>query len=68
MLYNLGIANETSVTFNDASVDNETNADVALCGAIEIVSIGTDEVTGKIDAFFSADSDLNGTFTVQLCP
>ncbi len=66
-VYDLGIAAGNTVTFNDASVVNEVNADIATCGAVEIVSVAGDQVTGNIDAFANADSDLNGTFAVELC-
>ncbi len=56
-----------SVTFNDASVPNTTNADVAVCGAVEITSITATTVSGKIDADADANSYLNGNFTVERC-
>jgi len=67
-VYTLGFDAGNTVTFNDASVVNEVNADVAICGAVEIVSVTADLVTGRIDAFANDDSDLNGTFSVRLCP
>lgn len=66
-VHNLGLGAGNSVTFNDATVTNEVNADVATCGAVEIISVSATEISGRIDAFFSAASDLNGTFTVTLC-
>ncbi len=56
-----------NVTFNDASIVNEVNADLAICGAIEILSITDTEITGRLDASANADSELNGTFTLVRC-
>lgn len=64
-LYDLGV--DYSVTFNDASVTNEVNADVSLCGAVEIVSVNDTQVTGRLDVEANADSELNGTFTLERC-
>jgi len=65
-LYELGV--NYSLTFNDASVVNEVNAVIALCGAIEITEVTATSVTGKLDAYGDDDSILNGNFTVELCP
>ncbi len=67
-VYNLGVAAGNTVTFNDATVVNEVNADIATCGGVEILSVTATEITGRIDAFANSTSDLNGTFTVALCP
>jgi len=66
-VYNLGVAAGNSVTFNDATVVNEVTADVAVCGAVEIISVSATEISGRVDAFANSNSDLNGVFTVQLC-
>jgi hypothetical protein len=65
--YNLGIAAGNTVTFNDASIPNEVDATIAVCGGVEISSVTGTTVTGKIDADGDANSYLNGNFTVQLC-
>lgn len=64
-LYELGL--NYTVTFNDASVVNEVNAEIAICGAVEILTVSDTEVTGRIDADASEDSKLNGTFTLERC-
>lgn len=66
--YDLSLtANGYAVTFNDASVVNTANADVAICGAIEITNISGNTLTGKIDADANADSFLNGNFSIAIC-
>jgi len=67
--YNLSLTpNGYTVTFNDATIPNEVDADVAICGAVEITDISGGMLTGKIDADADADSFLNGNFSVQVCP
>ncbi|MFT4667351.1 MAG: hypothetical protein ACI8YQ_000294 [Polaribacter sp.] len=64
-VYELGTS--YSLTFNDASVVNEVNAVIALCGAIEITEVTATTVAGKIDAIGDDTSTLNGNFTAVLC-
>jgi hypothetical protein len=64
--YELGLSSY-SLTFNDASVVNEVNAVVSVCGAIEITAVTNDTVTGKIDATGDTDNVLNGNFTAVRC-
>ncbi len=65
-VYNLG--SQRGVTFNHA-LPNETNAAVATCGSVEIVSINATTVVCRIDANArDGENMLNGDFTVQLCP
>lgn len=65
-LYALGSG--TAVTFNHA-LPNQTNAAVATCGSVEIVSINATTLVGRIDANArDGENVLNGDFTVQLCP
>ena len=66
--YDLGLTSGYSVTFNDASVVNEVNADVSICGAVEITAVSATQVTGKIDAEGpDVTSAINGDFTVEIC-
>lgn len=64
-VYNLG--SEYTVTFNDASVVNQVNADAAICGAVEIISVSNTEIMGRLDADANEASMLNGVFTVERC-
>lgn len=41
---------------------------LASFGAIEITSITTTEITGKIDASLDEENSINGNFSVQFCP
>lgn len=67
-VYELGLGIGNTVTFNDASVINEVNAEVATCGAVEIASFGDGQLSGNIDISASTESNLNGTFSVRICP
>jgi len=69
-LYELGFSTSESLTFNDATVTNQTTAEVSLCGAIEILTISTTSITGRLHAKVEADSTnniINGNFEVMLC-
>jgi len=65
--YDLGVAEQLSLTFNDATIVNEVTADVALCGTIEITAINSASVSGKMDVEFDTNSFLNGNFTATNC-
>ncbi|MFK7946332.1 MAG: hypothetical protein AB8G11_01990 [Saprospiraceae bacterium] len=67
--YELGVATGYSVSFNRV-VTNNTSAEIALCGEIEIQTITADRVTGRLDVKVddgSAANFLNGNFDVILC-
>ncbi len=61
--YNL--SDSKSVSFSTVKVGS-TIVDVVSCGQIEILSISADEVTGRIHAI-GDETQLNGTFTAQIC-
>lgn len=48
--------------------DDETSMNnIATSGAIEILSISSTSVTGRIDATSDDDNTINGNFTVSFC-
>lgn len=53
------------VSFNDGTAGGSYNA---YEGYIEILSIDSEKVTGKIDATFSSNTYLRGSFEVRFCP
>lgn len=67
--YKLGLTTGYSVSFNRV-ITNNTSAEIALCGEIEIQTITADRVTGRLDVKVddgSAGNFLNGNFDVTLC-
>ncbi len=62
-LYELSLESNT-VTLFDPS---ETLNVIASIGAVEILTITSTEVTGRIDARLDAGSTINGNFTVVFC-
>lgn len=61
------LSSSRGLTFNYA-LPNQTDATVATCGNIEIISITATTITGKLEADArDNESFLNGNFTVQLC-
>ena len=47
----------------DGSINN-----IAVAGAIEVLSISETTLTGRLDARMNKDNIVNGNFTVILCP
>ncbi len=63
----LALSLQNTVNFNTIS-SGSTNAELATCGRIEIVSIAADgTVSGKLIAEGSSGSTINGNFTAVLC-
>jgi hypothetical protein len=59
-----GTDNQTATLFDT----EETLNVIATEGAIEILTITTAEVTGRLDVRSDANNYINGNFTVTLCP
>lgn len=53
---------------NPNGEDDIPQIGLASFGAIEITSITTTEITGKIDASLDEENSINGNFSVQFCP
>jgi hypothetical protein len=61
--------NNYTVTFNYAPEPNNVEADIAACGKIEILTITSDKITGRIVADDqTGDNKINGTFEASFCP
>lgn len=66
-IYELGTS--YTLTFNNA-MQNNTTAEIALCGSIEIQTVTQTNITGRLDVKVNDGSTanfLNGNFTVELC-
>ncbi len=57
-----GNTDSQTVTIYDGEWNN-----IVTAGAIDIESIGDDEISGSIDATFDANNYVNGNFTVTRC-
>lgn len=62
--YELALGSRTVTLYNP---DTERNS-LAVFGAVEILNITSTQVTGRIDAQADSQSQINGYFTVELCP
>ena len=54
-----------SVTFYVASTGENL---VAVDGGIRVDAVGDDLIEGALYAMFDEDNEVNGTFTVSVCP
>ena len=62
-VYELGPQTRTVTLFDPAQTLNI----IVSSGAVEILSISEDEVTGRIDARFDGNSSVNGNFSAVYC-
>ena len=60
----MGANSQTATLFDE---DDFLNV-IAVDGAIEILTITTTEVTGRLDVRSDSNNFINGNFTVTLCP
>jgi hypothetical protein len=61
--------NNYTVTFNYAPEPNNVEAEIAACGKIEILTITSEKITGRIVADVqTGNNNINGTFEAYFCP
>ena len=69
---NAGGTLENTLNFNAKHYDSNTNsnytdAELAICGTLEITKVNNNKISGKIIATGQKGSTINGNFTLELC-
>lgn len=61
------LSNFTGQTVTLYNPDGSQN-NIATEGAVEILTVSDTQITGRMDARMDSDNNVNGNFTVDICP